>query len=185
MQAEHKIEQDTSPNASQLQAIQTTECPLLIIAGPGAGKTFTLVDRAFYLIAQKNISPENILISTFTEKAAREIIDRKSESKPDINDVQSYQRYQKQLETYAHILEERHGLHVSQMHLYYTGEGNGNPLITFEKNQRHIDQTMQEFVAIVNRIENKDFQISLRPKRICKNCDLRFYCVFRGCDIKN
>ncbi len=105
-----------------------------------------------------------------------EIIDFKSEAKPDVSDVQSYQRYQKQLETYAHIVEERHGLHVSQMHLYYTGEGNGNPLITFDKNQRHINQTMQEFDAIVNRIENKDFRISQRPKRVCKNCDLRFYC---------
>jgi len=108
-----------------------------------------------------------------------EIIDFKSEAKPDVSDAQSYQRYQKQLETYAHIVEERHGLNVSQMHLYYTGEGNGNPLITFEKNQRHIDQTMQEFDGIVNRIENRDFQISQRPKRVCWSCDLRFYCDFR------
>ncbi|MCU0645621.1 MAG: ATP-dependent helicase [bacterium] len=114
-----------------------------------------------------------------------EIIDFKSEAKPDVSDVQSYQRYQKQLEMYAHIVEERHGLNVSQMHLYYTGEGNGNPLVTFEKNQRHIDQTMQEFDGIVNRIENKDFQISQRPKRICRSCDLRFYCDFKGCDMKN
>jgi len=81
-----------------------------------------------------------------------EIIDFKSEAKPDIDDAQSYQRYQKQLETYAHIVEVRHGLNVSKVHLYYTGEGNGNPLITFAKNQRHIDQTMQEFDGIVNRI---------------------------------
>lgn len=74
MQTERKIERDTSPNASQLQAIHATEYPLLIIAGPGSGKTFTLVERAFYLIAEKNIPPENILISTFTDKAAREII---------------------------------------------------------------------------------------------------------------
>ncbi len=114
-----------------------------------------------------------------------EIIDFKSEAKPDPANVQSYQRYQKQLETYAHIVEERHGLHVSQMHLYYTGEGNGNPLITFEKNQRHIDQTMQEFDAIIQRIECKDFRISQRQKRVCKNCDLRFYCDFRGCDKQN
>lgn len=111
-----------------------------------------------------------------------EIIDFKSEAKPDVSDVQSYQRYQKQLETYAHIVEERHGLHVSQMHLYYTGETNGNPLISFEKDPRHIDQTMQEFDAIVNQIENKDFRISQRPKRICRSCDLRFYCDFKGCD---
>ena len=81
---------DSSPNKSQLEAIQTTECPLLIIAGPGSGKTYTLVERAFYLIAKKNILPENILISTFTEKAAREIVDFKFETKRDPDDNQSY-----------------------------------------------------------------------------------------------
>lgn len=78
MQTQHKIKRVASPIASQLQAIQSAECPLLIIAGPGSGKTFTLVERAFYLIAEKNVLPENILISTFTEKAAREIITRLS-----------------------------------------------------------------------------------------------------------
>jgi len=111
-----------------------------------------------------------------------EIIDFKSEAKPDADDTQSYQRYQKQLETYAHIVEKRYRLNVSQMHLYYTGEDNGNPYITFEKNQRHIDQTIQEFDAIIRRIESKDFRITQRPKRVCRGCDLRFYCDFRGCD---
>ena len=55
MQTQHKLKRDTSPNESQLQAIQTTKCLLLIIAGPGSGKAFTLVERAFYLIAEKNI----------------------------------------------------------------------------------------------------------------------------------
>ena len=50
MQAKNKIARDDSPNQSQLDAIHTAECPLLIIAGPGSGKTFTLVERAFYLI---------------------------------------------------------------------------------------------------------------------------------------
>ena len=59
-------------NSSQLEAVTTTEGPVLIIAGPGSGKTFTLVERITYLITEKNISPENILISTFTEKAAKE-----------------------------------------------------------------------------------------------------------------
>ena len=78
MQEKNKIVRDDSPNQSQLEAIQTTECPMLIIAGPGSGKTYTLVERTFYLIAEKNVPPENILISTFTEKAAREIITRLS-----------------------------------------------------------------------------------------------------------
>lgn len=63
-------------NDQQKEAIITTEGPVLIIAGPGTGKTFTLVKRAVYLIVEKGVQPENIMIATFTEKAAKEIITR-------------------------------------------------------------------------------------------------------------
>jgi DNA helicase-2/ATP-dependent DNA helicase PcrA len=63
-------------NENQMKAIKATEGPVLIIAGPGTGKTFTLVKRAVYLITEKNVKPENIMIATFTEKAANEIITR-------------------------------------------------------------------------------------------------------------
>jgi len=177
MQTQHKIERAASPNASQLHAIQTTECPLLIIAGPGSGKTFTLVERAFYLIAEKNVLPERILISTFTEKTDWEIIDFKSEAKPDALDVLSYQRYQKQLETYAHIVEERHGLNVSQMHLYYTGEGNGNPLISFEKINAISIKPCRSLRQLFGGLSVKIFGLGSGPmKRVCRGCDLMFYC---------
>lgn len=81
-------------NPNQLEAITTTEGPVLIIAGPGSGKTFTLVERVTHLITQKNINPNNILISTFTEKAAKEIITRISnrltELKIDVNINEMY-----------------------------------------------------------------------------------------------
>lgn len=71
-------------NENQRKAVVTTEGPLLIIAGPGSGKTFTLVERVIYLIVEKNVNPSNILISTFTEKAAKEIITRISNRLDDI-----------------------------------------------------------------------------------------------------
>ena len=64
------------PNKSQLEAITTVEGPVMIIAGPGSGKTKTLVDRIIYLIAEKEVDPKTILVSTFTEKAAAELITR-------------------------------------------------------------------------------------------------------------
>lgn len=66
----------TRANDDQREAITTTEGPLLIIAGPGSGKTFTLVERVVYLITQKNTQPENLMVVTFTEKAAHELITR-------------------------------------------------------------------------------------------------------------
>ena len=63
-------------NDGQQKAISTTEGPVLITAGPGTGKTFTLVQRAIYLIQECGVAPEQIFIATFTEKAAKELITR-------------------------------------------------------------------------------------------------------------
>ena len=63
-------------NESQREAITSTSGPLLIIAGPGTGKTFTLVQRTVFLIQKKRINPENIMLATFTDKAANEIVTR-------------------------------------------------------------------------------------------------------------
>jgi len=63
-------------NPAQSQAIATTDGPLLIIAGPGSGKTFTLVERIVYLITHKDVAPENLLVVTFTDKAAQELTTR-------------------------------------------------------------------------------------------------------------
>ncbi|WP_432204867.1 ATP-dependent DNA helicase [Cetobacterium somerae] len=63
-------------NISQKEAVETIEGPLLIIAGPGSGKTRTLVERMVYMIKEKNIKPEEIMVSTFTERAARELSTR-------------------------------------------------------------------------------------------------------------
>lgn len=65
-----------NPTENQLKIIQTTEQPLLVIAGPGAGKTKTLVDCLLYLIIEKKVSASNIMVATFTEKAAKELITR-------------------------------------------------------------------------------------------------------------
>ncbi|MDP0506782.1 MAG: ATP-dependent DNA helicase [Fusobacterium sp. JB019] len=63
-------------NENQKKVIKTIDVPLLVIAGPGSGKTRTLVERVSYLINEKNIKAENILLATFTEKASRELITR-------------------------------------------------------------------------------------------------------------
>lgn len=63
-------------NPQQLEAILSTEGPLLIIAGPGSGKTFTLVERIVYLITHKGVAPESLFVVTFTDKAARELTTR-------------------------------------------------------------------------------------------------------------
>lgn len=63
-------------NKNQLKVIKTIDSPLLVIAGPGSGKTRTLVERVIYLLNEKKIKGENILLGTFTEKASKELITR-------------------------------------------------------------------------------------------------------------
>ena len=60
-------------NPKQLQAIKHPLAPLMIIAGAGTGKTFTLENRIVYMIQKYNVDPKNILTITYTEKAANEL----------------------------------------------------------------------------------------------------------------
>jgi superfamily I DNA/RNA helicase len=63
----------TALNREQCSAVEHPANTLLIVAGPGTGKTLTLTQRIAYLIAHKNISPHNILALTFTHQAARQM----------------------------------------------------------------------------------------------------------------
>ena len=63
----------SNANRPQLEAINHTEGPLLIIAGPGSGKTYTLVERIMNLLVNHDVQPEQMLVVTFTEKAAQEL----------------------------------------------------------------------------------------------------------------
>ncbi len=57
-------------NPAQLQAVMHGEGPMLVLAGPGSGKTTVIVNRILYLIKERRIPPEEILVVTFTKDAA-------------------------------------------------------------------------------------------------------------------
>lgn len=63
-------------NDAQMRAVAHSEGPLLIIAGPGSGKTQVLVWRTLNLLLTEKAEPGEILVCTFTEKAAYELRDR-------------------------------------------------------------------------------------------------------------
>src|SRR4030081_3370892 len=68
-------------NEQQLAAVTASPGPLLILAGAGSGKTRTLTYRVAYLL-ENGIDPRNILLLTFTNKAARQMLDRVADLLP-------------------------------------------------------------------------------------------------------
>ena len=106
-----------------------------------------------------------------------EIVDFKSEQKPDIEKSRDrIEQYRRQLQIYAYLVEQRTGQKVSKMHIYYTGEENGNPMISFPYTKTAIEGTMASFDDTVRKIMSKQFCKRAESLKTCENCDFRFYC---------
>ena len=63
-------------NEGQLQAIRHGDGPVMVLAGPGSGKTTVITRRIEYLIRERGVNPSHILVITFTKAAAREMRER-------------------------------------------------------------------------------------------------------------
>ena len=111
------------------------------------------------------------------ENGTVELVDFKSEKKPDMEKMRErLEHYRRQLHIYAYLIEQRTGQKVSKMHLYYTGEENGNPMISFPYTKSAIDGTVAAFDDTVHKILKKDFRSCSNDPRTCSNCDFRHYC---------
>ncbi len=113
-----------------------------------------------------------------------ELVDFKSGDKPDVNTTDENKRkqlnqYRRQLEVYAHLIEQRTGEKVTRMHLYYPKEENGNPRITFEYKAPNVQNTIASFEEVVHKIENRDFSMQgcTMTEKKCSDCDMRYYCM--------
>lgn len=111
-----------------------------------------------------------------------EIVDFKATPKLDqYGEREQIDRYRRQLEIYAHLVEQRYRLKVSAMNLYYTGEEDSVPTHRFPYTAKSIAKTIAEVDAVVDRMESKDFAVRERRPKRCKECELQPYCDREGC----
>ena len=104
-----------------------------------------------------------------------EIVDFKTGDKPSSITDEMLVSYQKQLQVYAHLVEQKYGVEVSKMKLYYLSAEN-NPIISFDKDSGKIDNMVKEFAEIVDKIESHNYSTRTSNSSICKDCDMRYYC---------
>ena len=148
-----------------------------------AGRDWSAIEEAELRVAL--VKEDYILTGTIDLLRGKdntvEIVDFKTERKPDVNspeDREKLDRYRRQLEIYAHIVEERYQRTVSRMHLYYTGTKDGNPYVSYDFERKKIEKTVTAIGSVVKRIEDKDFSTRGIEKsdRHCGDCDIKPYC---------
>ena len=128
------------------------------------------------------VKPDYILDGTIDlirgEDDTVEIVDFKATRKPDmVAESEVLERYRRQLHVYAHLVEKRTGEKVSKMHLYYTGENDGIPTITWPYTQTAVDATVEVFDKVVHKILDKNFTTRAQSPKTCEECDFKNYCA--------
>jgi DNA helicase-2/ATP-dependent DNA helicase PcrA len=90
--------------------------------------------------------------------------------------------YERQLCTYAHILEQRHGKRVDRLLLYWTSEPRKeDALMVLPYEPSRVEEAGRHFDAVLGRIRTRQFEVKAPPEPgICKECDLRLLCAADG-----
>lgn len=110
-----------------------------------------------------------------------EVLDFKTSPRPkDSPDLIA--AYERQLCTYAHILERRHGRHADRLLLYWTSEPRKqDALMVLPYAPKRVDEAGRYFDETVRRIQAEEFAVKVPPEPgICKECDLRMLCHAEG-----
>lgn len=110
-----------------------------------------------------------------------ELLDFKTSPRPR-NSPGLVAAYERQLCTYAHVLERRHGRRVDRLLLYWTSEAlKADALMTLPYDPERVEAAGRSFDETVRRIQGREFDVKSPPEPgICKECDLRTLCRAEG-----
>ena len=147
------------PTVEQQEAINYDGKSLLITAGPGAGKTYVLVKRIKYLLEEKHVDPESILVITFTRKAADQLKEKLSKDK-DIGASAVNKMFINTIHSFCiHFLSENG---CSDINLLESTSGNECKLMFLRKHKKELGFNREAYMSGRNLhdVINKYFTIS-------------------------
>ena len=155
-------------NDVQRQAVTTTEGPVLVVAGPGSGKTRVLTYRVAHIIQQDDVAPWEVLALTFTNKAAREMKNRIEQV---VGKRASYIWAGTFHSLFARILrvEAQHIGYPSNFTIYDTDDTKS--LLGQIIKELHLDKKVYQANAIKNRISSAKSNL-ITPKLYAANEEL-------------
>lgn len=110
-----------------------------------------------------------------------ELLDFKTSPRPK-SSPELIAAYERQLCTYAHVLERRHGRHVDRLLLYWTSEARKeDALMVLPYDPRRVEEAGLHFDDTVRRIQAREFAVTTPPEAaICKECDIKMLCRAEG-----
>ncbi|MDP9474403.1 MAG: ATP-dependent helicase [Actinomycetota bacterium] len=110
-----------------------------------------------------------------------ELLDFKTSEKP-VDSPELIRSYERQLATYAHILERRHGRRPERLYLYWTAEpSKEDALMELPYRPETVDEAGRYFDEMAAKIRRKEFRVLVPPeKKICKECDMKTFCRADG-----
>lgn len=110
-----------------------------------------------------------------------ELLDFKTSEKP-VDSPGLIENYERQLATYAHILERRYGKRPERLYLYWTSEPKKeDALQELPYRSEFVEDAARHFDEVVGKIKNKEFRVLVPPeKKVCKECDLKTFCQADG-----
>lgn len=185
----------TQCSAAQSEAIIHGEGPMLVLAGPGSGKTFVITRRIQYLIEYHKVKPEQILVITFTKAAATEMQERflkltQNQFYPVTFATFHAFFYQILRQTYqfntSSILRESDKRHILEELVHHIPEELSNEpcmLKTAIEDEEHSnEEILQRLISEISKVKNLRLNPSEYESSICSNRVFEYlyiqYCNF-------